>query len=264
MLQALEIRMSDNKRYLEESETCDKLKSDDSYTDLFTTPLPKINETNVFTWNQDEVGKALEKAIIKDTKVINRVAEETRVEPRLIVSTMFAEQTRMWRTQRGLFKSYLKPLEVLASANQFSLGVMGIKPKTAEVIEKNLTDPASIYYLGADYEHLLDFKTADKNKERYQRLSSEKDHYYSYLYGALCIKQIQKQWHDSGYPIEYRPDIVGTLYNIGFSHSNPKEDPEAGGAIINVNGVKYSYGALSYEFYYSGDLIDFFPYKLEK
>lgn len=65
---------------------------------------------------------------------------------------------------------------------------------------------------------------------------------------------------NAGYPIDNRPDIIATLFNIGFSHSNPNPYPNAGGAIITVDGTQYTFGGLAYEFYYSGELLDQFPY----
>ena len=260
MIHATEIKLAENAEYTLASQKCDGLTKSDSTPDLLATSLPLSNELSVYIWSQDDVGKALEEATVKDKEVIDKAAKIAGVEPRMLVAAMYAEQTRMWRTQRGLFKQYLAPLKILASANQFSLGVMGIKPKTAEEIEAHLKDPLSPYYLGVENEHLLNFSTGDIAKERYNRLAHPTDHVYSFLYGAILIKQIEKQWADAGYPIDYRPDIVSTLYNIGFKHSNPGPNPQAGGATMNISGTTYTYGALSYEFYYSGNLQNEFPF----
>jgi len=54
----------------------------------------------------------------------------------------------------------------------------GLKEETAKQIEQNLTDKNSPYYLGPNYEHLLDFQTADPDTERFNRLTDDKNHYY--------------------------------------------------------------------------------------
>ena len=97
---------------------------------------------------------------------------------------------------------------------------MAIKEKTAIQIENNLKDKNSPYYLGSNFENILDFKTADHSKERYERLTNEHDHFYAYLYGALYIKQVEAQWQASGFDISQRPEIIATLFNISlkFSH----------------------------------------------
>jgi hypothetical protein len=78
------------------------------------------------------------------------------------------------------------------------------------------------------------------------------------------VKQIKVQWERAGFHIDDRPEILATLYNIGFDASFPKEKPEVGGSGINIKGIRYSFGAIAYEFYYSGELYDLFPLKNSK
>ena len=73
------------------------------------------------------------------------------------------------------------------------------------------------------------------------------------------MREIEAQWRVAGYDISNRPDVLATLYNLGFYYSQPKADPQAGGAIINIAGVDYAFGDIAYEFYYSGELSDIFP-----
>lgn len=259
MINAVESRLQTNSDFKSKISKCED--SENNVTDYLTSPLEIKNHNNIFFWSEDEVGKTLLEAIKKDKDQIYKAATLAHVEPRTIVAIEFAEQSRLFRTQRGLFKSYLKPLQILASANQFSLGVMGVKPKTAEAIEKHLKDSTSPYYLGAEYENLLDLPNKNTAGIRYNRLSDEHDHFYSYLYGALCIKQLQTQWQKTGKSINYRPEIVATLYNIGFDHSVPNDNPQVGGAEMELNGESYTFGRLAYEFYYSGILADEFPFQ---
>jgi len=49
-----------------------------------------------------------------------------------------------------------------------------------------------------------------------------------------------------------------TIYNLGFEKSFPKENPEVGGAIINLNNKDYTFGSIAFYFYYSEELIDVF------
>ena len=94
---------------------------------------------------------------------------------------------------------------------------------------------------------------------KFLRVTDQHNHYYTYLYAAYFIKQIEKQWQTAGFNISSRPEILATLYNIGFANSKPNADPKSGGAEIEINGVKYSFGELTYEFYYSNELLDIFP-----
>ena len=128
-----------------------------------------------------------------DKHLIDSVALVTGVEPRLIVSVLVGEQIRLFNSSREAYKKWIGPLKILSVETTFSLGVTGIKVPTAQTIEKNLKDRNSIFYLGEKYEHLLDFNTSNPQKERFDRLTSYKNHYYSYLYAALNVKQINVQ-----------------------------------------------------------------------
>ena len=53
----------------------------------------------------------------------------------------------------------------------------------------------------------------------------KKDHYYSYLY-SFFLKRFRKvSGDDKGYDISERPDVLVTLFNLGFNASVPKADP---------------------------------------
>lgn len=235
-------------------------------------------------WQVVKVGLAKEK------DVIYRVSKETGVSSRLLITPLVAEQLRLMTSERETFKKYFAPLGVLGTQTQFSLGIFGIKENTAKQIENNLKDKNSVYYLGAEYENILDYKNSsstivvDKNSlepvknstsstynssttliltgvdaERIKRLTNDKDHYYSYLYAALYLKEIMTAWEKSGYSISDRPEIIATVYNLGFQKSNPNPDPKVGGAPIDLNGNKYSFGSIAFYFYFSNDLTDIFP-----
>lgn len=215
---------------------------------------------NAFYWANTPEWQAIKDATSKDKLIVDRVSQITGVESRLIISSMIVEQLRLFNSEREVFKKFFEPLKILCSANKISLGVMGIKEQTAIAIENHLSDSNSIFYLGQDFESMLDFKTDNISQERYDRLSSEKDRYYSYLYGALYLKQIMQQWKNAGYDIKYRPEIVVTLFNVGFPQSKPNSDPKVGGSHIKVGEKEYSFGSLAYEFYYSGEIVKEFPY----
>jgi hypothetical protein len=189
------------------------------------------------------------------------------VEGRLIVSCLVGEQIRLFNSSREAYKKWIGPLKVLSVESQFSFGVTGIKEHTAMNIEHNLKDPKSIYYLGSKYEGLLDFvgqDTATINKERIDRLTDFHNHYYSYLYAALFLKQVKVQWEKEGFPIDKRPEILATLFNVGYPQSKPKRNPRVGGSTIKIYEKPYSFGAIAYQFYYSGELFDLFPFEKKK
>ncbi len=210
-------------------------------------------------WNNTPEWTSLKAAIIKDKPMVDKVSSETGVPSRFLVSLLIVEQLRLFNDDRESFKKFFEPLKILGTQSVFSWGILGIKKETAIEIEKNLKNPDSPRYPGAQYEHMLDFKTADIDKERFERLTDQHNHYYDYLYAALFIKQIEAEWSKAGHDISNRPEILATLYNLGFSKSQPNPDPKVGGAAIPIGNKTYSFGGLAYDFYYSDELTAEFP-----
>jgi hypothetical protein len=205
-------------------------------------------------WSKTYEWSIVKSALLKDVPVITKAANDSGVSPRIIVSQLVVEQLRLFFSERQAFKKWFEPLKILGSQTQFSWGVMGMKEDTAIQVEQHLTDKTSPYYLGESYEHVLDFKTTDIEQERFTRMTDQHNHYYSYLYAGLFIKQIMTQWKNAGFDISDSPEIISTIYNLGFSKSIPKPYPQSGGAQITIDGIKYSFGSLGADFYNSDEL----------
>ncbi|PIZ09693.1 hypothetical protein COX68_00080 [Candidatus Falkowbacteria bacterium CG_4_10_14_0_2_um_filter_41_15] len=257
MVLAVSLRLENNADWQSRLDDCDTVSIISLSEAEIIKAYAAAQGQNIFPWSNTESWSVVERAVLKDEAVIRKAAKEAGVDPRTIVSILIVEQLRLYNTQREYFEKFFKPLSILASANKMAWGVMAIKEITAIDVEKNLTSPNSAFYIGESYTHLLDFTSADIPKERYDRLTNNKDHYYSYLYGGLLIKQLIAQWDKSGYNIARRPELISTLFNIGFTRSKPKADPQVGGSIITISGVDYTFGSLSHEFYYSGLLSQF-------
>jgi hypothetical protein len=250
MIEAVNIHMQENSEY--HSEIAKFQESMDQ---------GKLKTKSAFEWMNIREWQDFKLAVAKDKRLIDSAAYLSGVEPRLIVAVLVGEQIRLFNSSREAYKKWIGPLKILSVEATFSLGVTGIKVPTAQKIENNLKDSTSIFYLGKQYESLLDFHTKNIQQERFKRLTSYQNHFYSYMYAALNIKQMMLQWERSGFPISERPEILATLYNIGFEASIPKENPVVGGSGINIKGTQYSFGSVAYEFYYSGELFDLFPFK---
>ena len=221
-------------------------------------------EVNIIPWMRGPEWPALREAIRNDSALIREAGRLTGVEPRLIVGCLIGEQIRLFNSKREMFKKYLGPVKVLSVQSQFSYGVNGIKDFTAEAVEEHLKDPGSEFYMGPAYEHLLDFTTEDHETERYNRLVDYRNHLYSYIYTGCILHQSMLQWHRAGYDISDRPDVLFTLFNLGFDHSHPKADPMPGGSRITVGEREYTFGAIGFDFYYSGELAETFPYQRQR
>lgn len=214
---------------------------------------------NLIPWMRGPEWPPLKEAIMRDSALIIEAGRLTGVEPRLIVGCLIGEQIRLFNSKREMFKRYLGPVKVLSVESQFSYGVNGIKDFTARAVEEHLKDTSSEYYMGLAYEHLLDFVSDDPVTERYNRLVDYQNHLYSYIYTGCILHQTMLQWRRAGHDISNRPEILITLFNLGFTKSVPHADPVPGGSTIEVGDRKFTFGAIGFDFYYSGELADAFP-----
>lgn len=261
MLDAVDERLKNNRDYISKR---DKILS--NVNSSTTTGL------SVFEWMNVQEWKYFTEAVAKDKLWIDSAAKISGVEARTIVSCLVGEQVRLFNSRRERFKDYIAPLKTLALETNLSYGVTGIKESTAMKIEHYLKDSNSIYYLGSDYRNVLDYDTLSRYRNglndtmsvRLQRLVQVKNHLYSYLYAALFVKQIKTQWEKAGYPIENRPEILASLFNLGYQKSKPHANPKPGGAVFKINENEYTFGGVAYEFYYSGEMADLFPFEKEK
>jgi len=260
MILAVEIRLNNVKALNDRLSICDREEKPNIGVTWLANRLQNPKQANIFTWQNEEPWQIIRQAVLKDKDTLNKVGSELKISPRLILSVAIVEQLRLYYTQRELFERVFKPLKILANANKMAWGVMSIKETAAISTEQNLKNKQSDFYLGSDYENILNFKTNTPDKERYDRLTDNNSHYYSYLYGGLIIKEATVQWQKFGYDISFRPEILATLFNIGTQNSKPKQDPLVGGSKITIDGHDYVFGSLAYEFYYSGDLVADFPY----
>lgn len=236
-------------------------------------PVPKTENTNsclnapknssnesICDWNDTAQWSVIHEGLIKDAPIIADVSQKTGVPARMIASVVVPEQVRFFTSNREVFKQYFEPFKVLGSMSQFSLGVSGIKQETANDIEKYALDSTSPFYPGQGYADLIVYPVgANHDDVLYNRLTDSKNHYYSYLYTALYLKEIEQQWKTGGFDVSNRPDVLVTLFNIGFSASKPNANPQVAGSVVTVGGKDYSFGKLGTLFYNSNELTSIFP-----
>ncbi|MFA6514988.1 MAG: hypothetical protein WCT42_01840 [Candidatus Paceibacterota bacterium] len=255
MLETASRRFTNDYSYKQEIDNC---KNFTLYSQELNIPISAYNWADTDQWN------LMKEVFTRDQDIIKRAAKDAQISPRLILGGIIGEQFRFFNNRRESFKTYFEPLKILASLSNTSFGIAGLKPKTVGIIEDNLKNKNSVFYLGPNLEHIVDYNAnTDIEIERMNRITNAKDPYYSYLYVGLYMKEIIAQWQKAGYDISSRPEILATLYNLGFYYSVPKENPEVGGSIININSVDYTFGDIAYEFYYSGELSDIFPIEVQ-
>lgn len=221
---------------------------------------PCVDGLPTCAWDATPEWAVVAGGLQKDSSVITQVSAETGVSSRMIAAVVVPEQTRFFTSERDVFKRYFEPLKILGSMSQFSLGVSGIKQATAVQIEQYASDPTSDFYPGDGMAALIAYAPgADHDTELYSRLTDANNHYYQYLYTAIYIQEIEAQWKKAGFDVTSTPEVIVTLFNIGFAHSIPKANPLPGGADITSGGTTYTYGDLGSDFYRSTELADIFP-----
>jgi len=240
---------------------------------MFQKELRKIkaknNPKSLFEFSNYAVWKTFCDAVKKDKAAIDSASRITGVESRMIVMCLVGEQVRMFNANRERFKQYVYPFSRVILPKNRGYGVTSILEHTALQMEQNLINKNSPFYPG-DYFYkclnttdaapglVVDSIKAHQHKT-IQRLIMGGDHFYSYLYTAFLIRQYQAHWQRAGQDLSYRPEIVGTLFNLGFHKSKPKKNPEVGGSSFTVGNKEYTFGGLCYEFYYSGEMLKDFP-----
>jgi hypothetical protein len=228
-----------------------------------------MRRKSLYAWSNYSVWNSFCKTVQKDKNAIDSAARITGVEPRLIVMCLVGEQVRMFNANREKFKQYVYPFSHIILPRNRGYGVTSILESTAHRIEKQLIDSSSVFYPGAYFYKCLNTTDAapglviDSIKAHHsktiQRLIKGGDHFYAYLYTAFMIRQLQSQWEKAGYDLSLRPEIVATLFNLGFQKSKPGPHPKVGGSSFKVGERNYSFGGLCFEFYYSGEMLDDFP-----
>lgn len=245
------------------------IKNGTATTSATSTPIDTgngcregLSQNKSCEWNETAGWDVVKGGLTKDAAMINRVAKETGVPARMIAASVVPEQTRFFTDNREVFKRYFEPLKILGTMSKFSLGVSGIKQDTAGNIELYASATTSPFYPGDNIAPLLAYPASDSSDTGtalFNRLTDEKNHYYSYLYTAVYLKEITSQWGAAGFDVGNRPDVLVTLFNLGFNASQPKPNPQVAGAAITTGGQSYSFGYLGTLFYQSDELTDLFP-----
>lgn len=210
-------------------------------------------------WNSSAEWAVIRSGLAKDGPVISRVADKTGLTPRLIAAAVVPEQLRFFTSERESYKKFFEPLKVLGAMTKFSLGISGIKLDTARKIEQHACDSGSEFYPGPGYCTMLSYAGGSSDDALYARLTDQGDHYYSYLYTAIFLREVQAQWRRAGFDISDRPGVNATLFNIGFGDSHPKAEPRLGGTMVTLGGAKFSFGEIAQRFFESDELVEQVP-----
>lgn len=197
-----------------------------------------------FAWSRSPLWDSTALAVRRDLPVIESAARRMGVSPRLVVLPAICEQLRRAESFREAYKKFFTSFVPLSNV---SVGVTGIKPESLDRL---------LPFCDSLDRALIDSVPVETIRRRLQ----EPDHAWSYLYAALYMKCILRQWREAGVDLSQRPEIVMTVYNLGVNRCPPRPDPLAGGAVFTIDGVEHSFGSFAREFYWSGLLYPQLPF----
>lgn len=150
--------------------------------------------------------------IIDRKKLIITASEKFDINPAYLSAVIYTERTENYDWTDDVFD------EVIARVGKnSSLGFSQVKMKTAYFIEKQLSDSTNEFYCGAKYSAILEL-----SKTPFQIIEKLDVDSLNILYAAAYLKIIQSYWNKKGYSIDNKPDIIGSLYQLGLFQLNGK------------------------------------------
>ncbi len=204
-------------------------------------------------WRPSEDSARLQVAAHRDH--IQSAAREANLDPKLLASILYVTH-RNHTTQvgqalesvaAGLWRSDEKSHSELATAFDPSLGLLQIKPVTAMTaitIRWNAQPRRSLWIPSKSYREVPLAGDAYKRLAlaplgalpgppqpagKGQVVASLLDDQETFRWAAFILNIYATHWEatDPGWSIRQRPEILATLYQLGFNHSHPKPAPQA-------------------------------------
>lgn len=166
-------------------------------------------------------------------------AEQTQFDPRLIAGIIYVAQTRDQPRWTGDFiDNFGLELDVGSSifAEMFpvfdgSVGLCQMKPSTYgyNYIWWISARPKMNKGWPPPYDSIRNYEWSNTipNPRGFNRdgVRYLKDPKTNLAVAVFMLHLLRDQWSKAGRPIDNRPEILATLYNIGFERSRPKSDP---------------------------------------
>lgn len=148
--------------------------------------------------------------------LISYAANKFDVNPSFLASIVYTERYLNYDWTDKVFDQAL----AMVGKNS-SIGFCQVKLKTAYYIEKQLADSLSDFYPGEKYKNILGL-----TKNPYRLIERLQNDSLNILYAAAYLRIIQSYWSKHGFTIDDRPEIIGSLYQLGlFQESGKPRQP---------------------------------------
>ncbi len=168
-----------------------------------------LNET-AFAENRDSTLAVMKRNI----HFITNAAEQFHINPIYLSAIIYTERHQNYSWQDRVFDIDLyKKL-----GKNSSIGFCQIKIKTAYFIDYCYNTDNYLYFPGKQYEKML--VQSDNPDDLITRLVDDST---NICYAAAYLRVIAGRWESAGFPIDDRPDILGTLYSTGLFYKDGSE-----------------------------------------
>ena len=201
---------------------------------------------------REAVEKTVNESMDELAPSINKYSNELGVDARIVAGVIYVEMFRNLTTEKGFIEQKLESRHVTRTLLKIKGHTVGIGQIHMQVMERcieNFNNPNSPFYMGKEFENYVTWKDFDKAEEAKNYVDELGIHHSEYTnpdaqikFVAAMIAQLQTQWKNAGYDISDKPEILGTLYNLGFDKSNPKANPRSGGSINFIFGKEMRFG----------------------
>lgn len=195
-----------------------------------------------FIFTGEKEGRVLEELSYK-SEIIKTSAERLDIDPRLLVSIIYAEK----RVNVTLVDSFEDVYAYLG--HNSSIGLAQIRVNTAKWIIDTAKDTSSDYFIERQYHRWLPNYKSDGEVIRLLKQDST-----NCILAAFHIRQIMRRWERAGFDISSRPEIITTIYTYGLVNRDTGEE------IIPHRKPKSNFlGEVAKKFYDSNKLSNKFP-----
>ena len=204
------------------------LKNLEQELEYQTSSLPENIYADNTMLNNEDFQYIVSKLYWEDLyKIIREVSQNTGLDEKLIMASVWVEQLRYMTTDRWYAKEMIKQNLPLTTFNKFSYWIWWIKFDTYQKINSDLKqynpDLYQTYFQEYDMKSKIDTNwTLVYSDPKIQEVLE--DDYSGILYSAWLLYNIKKKRELAGQPIDNKVWVIITLYNMWNkkeAHSNP-------------------------------------------
>lgn len=198
------------------------------YIELYADKTPTLHSVQLdFSETETKAALRARRIVEGNADIIKTASKEFDVDPVIVAGVIYQEQVM----NVDFVDSLTDYIGGLAGVNT-SIGIGQVRVKTAEALERVYPQ---LYPLAAGKEVVAGNAT---------RVEFLKNPLMNIRYVAAKIAFEQERWREAGFDMRGRPEILGTLYNIGSvekpiePHSIPDANDFGKGVAENYNTIK--------------------------